>query len=282
APIGGDVGCADLMDELGEHGCPCPLRCPGWCPPGVRPGGGVPCPPGAVSAVSGGLPGGLVPDPGGELVDRAEHGVVPLHRLNPGRPGEGTGRVCRATPGTGGQCAARTAMLRWYHSPYTPPNQSSAVGAAICLQDPHHQFTEADASATVTTPPSRSPTPSQNYACEQSDAIAGSPDDLVAFYINNPAITEADLAGCPKYLPMWRKAQNGFRDGVYAVPAQVKPGTYETLTAQISRCYWERSRGGHIVDNNFVTASTVKQRVTIGHGDDTFVSRNCGGWIRVG
>jgi hypothetical protein len=60
----------------------------------------------------------------------------------------------------------------------------------------------------------------------------------------------------------------------------VKPGTYETTSSDLDGCYWERSRGGQIVDNRFVNASTVKQRITVKAGDDTFVSRGCGSWVK--
>jgi hypothetical protein len=67
-----------------------------------------------------------------------------------------------------------------------------------------------------------------------------------------------------------------------ALRSEAKPGTYETTSSDLEGCYWERGRNGQIVANNFITASKVKIRVTIRAGDDTFVTRGCGNWIRVG
>lgn len=77
-------------------------------------------------------------------------------------------------------------------------------------------------------------------------------------------------------------AQGGIPGGsAFAVPGEVKPGTYETTSSDLEDCYWERARNGDIVDNKFVTASKVKIRVTIRATDDTFITRNCGNWIKV-
>jgi hypothetical protein len=110
--------------------------------------------------------------------------------------------------------------------------------------------------------------------------------ELIDAYINNQDggnVNVEDIkAGCPQYLPVWKRAQGGIPNGSsFAVPAEVKPGTYETTSSDLEDCYWERSRGGNIVDNRFITASKVKQRVTIRSTDDTFVTRECGNWVKV-
>ncbi|WP_432979197.1 hypothetical protein [Dactylosporangium sp. CA-233914] len=68
-----------------------------------------------------------------------------------------------------------------------------------------------------------------------------------------------------------------------AVSSEVKPGTYQTTAhltgGKVIDCYWERSKNGNIVDNNFVTGS-VRVTVTIRSSDDTFVSRGCGDWVK--
>jgi hypothetical protein len=111
--------------------------------------------------------------------------------------------------------------------------------------------------------------------------------NLLDGYINNQNsgnVKVDDLkAGCPQFVPLWERAKDGIGNGqVHAVPGEVKPGTYETTSAQIEGCYWERSSNGQTLANNLITASTVKIRVTIRPGDDTFVSKKCGNWIKVG
>jgi hypothetical protein len=142
------------------------------------------------------------------------------------------------------------------------------------------------ASDTASVYPPASPLRSPSETCSNSaawDQEGGT--SLIDGYINNQDtgnVNVADIkAGCPQYLPVWQKAQGGISGGTSAVPADAKPGTYETTSSSIDNCYWERSRSGQVVDNRFITASTVKQRVTIRSTDDTFVSERCGSWIKV-
>lgn len=143
-----------------------------------------------------------------------------------------------------------------------------------------------NAVTTPAAPPSPTRTPSEtcsdSAAWDQEGGAA-----LLDAYINNQDsgnINVDDMkSGCPQYLPVWQKAQGGIPDGSsFAVPADVKPGTYETTSSDLEGCYWERSRKGQIIANNFITASKVKQRVTIRSTDDTFVTRDCGNWVKVG
>lgn len=86
---------------------------------------------------------------------------------------------------------------------------------------------------------------------------------------------------CPKYLPIWRKAQGGFADGTYTVGKDIKPGTYRTLARPVSDCYWERSNsGGDTIANDFVTNAPRGVTVTIYRGEG-FTSQDCGDWIHV-
>jgi len=146
----------------------------------------------------------------------------------------------------------------------------------------------AQATESQPTPPQPSPTPSISSTCSDSEAWARSGEaDLLDAYIQNQNsgnINPDELrAGCPQYLAVWQRAQGGIGGGdAHAVPSEVKPGTYETTSSDIEGCYWERGRNGQIVANNFITASKVKQRVTIRASDDTFVSRDCGDWVKVG
>ncbi len=107
-------------------------------------------------------------------------------------------------------------------------------------------------------------------------------DGVIEAMIENKwAVNPDRLKDCPKYLAAWEKAKDGFYDGTHAVPGEVKPGTYETLSG-VNNCYWERARGGETIDNRFITGSAVKIRVTIRSGDDTFITRGCSGWVKVG
>jgi hypothetical protein len=145
----------------------------------------------------------------------------------------------------------------------------------------------AGAASTASAWPTASPPRTPGETCSNSaawDHDGGT--SLIDAYINNQdsgnVVVEDIKAECPQYLPVWQKAQGGIPDGSsFAVPAEVKPGTYETTSSDLESCYWERSRNGEPVDNRFITASKVKQRVTIRSTDDTFVTRKCGNWIRV-
>lgn len=84
---------------------------------------------------------------------------------------------------------------------------------------------------------------------------------------------------CPKYLPIWRKAQGGFTDGTYEVGKEIKPGRYRTA-GRVSDCYWERSTGGgDTIANDFVTNAPRGVTVTTRKGEG-FKSEGCGSWIR--
>jgi len=168
-------------------------------------------------------------------------------------------------------------------SPNTGPGAYCDVSGCRTTDPPFRQ-----AQTQVTTPPEPSPSPSISETCSNSAAWAQDGDtSLLDAYIQNQTsgnINVEDLkATCPQYLPVWERAQGGIGGGeVHAVPDEVKPGTYETTSSAIEGCYWERGRKGQVMANNFITASTVKQRVTIRAGDDTFVSKNCGDWVKVG
>lgn len=85
---------------------------------------------------------------------------------------------------------------------------------------------------------------------------------------------------CPKYLPLWRKAQGGFEEGTYTVGEDIKPGTYRTTPGRIMKCYWERSTGGgDIIDNQWINNAPNGATVTVRQGEG-FTSEGCGNWIR--
>lgn len=85
---------------------------------------------------------------------------------------------------------------------------------------------------------------------------------------------------CPKYVPLWKKAQGGFTDGVYTVGKDIKAGAYRTTPGRVTDCYWERSTGGgRTIANDFVSNAPKGVTVTVRKGEG-FTSRDCGNWIR--
>ncbi|WP_344918221.1 hypothetical protein [Streptosporangium oxazolinicum] len=85
---------------------------------------------------------------------------------------------------------------------------------------------------------------------------------------------------CPKYLPVLRRAQGGFPDGVYEVGKEIKAGTYRTTPGRVTDCYWERSTGaGDTIANDFVSNAPRGITVTLRRGEG-FKSEGCGNWMR--
>jgi hypothetical protein len=173
----------------------------------------------------------------------------------------------------------------------TPTRKLTALPAATSAAPIYgndwtpHKYSPAEPTTKAPIPakPAETASCADSASWEQADGPVG----LLDAYINNQDsgnINPDELkAGCPQYLPVWEKAKGGIPAGsAFAVPAEVKPGTYETTSADLEGCYWERSRNGQIQANNFITASKAKIRVTIRSGDDTFVTRDCGNWIKVG
>lgn len=119
----------------------------------------------------------------------------------------------------------------------------------------------------------------------QASKYSDSFGDLLDAYIENSLeVNEAALQDCPQFLPTWVRAKTGFTDGTHLVPDEVKPGTYETTAhlsgGRVTDCYWERNKGGNILDNRFV-AGAKSVKVTVQKGDETLVTRGCGDWVRV-
>lgn len=133
--------------------------------------------------------------------------------------------------------------------------------------------------------PAPDPPPTDSTCADSAAWDASGPSQLLDGYISNQRSGNINpdvlREQCPQYLAVWEKAKGGISGGTLAVPAEAKPGTYETISADLQDCYWERARAGQTVANNFVLASRVKLRVTILQGDDTFISRGCGNWVRV-
>jgi hypothetical protein len=189
---------------------------------------------------------------------------------------------------------ATVALMREQHAEPAAQPQNAAASTAMMTAAasptptycPRGRLPSGGCAGGTDVPPSPAPTLSETCSSSATWDQAGG-TTLIDAYVNNQGsgnvLVEDIKAGCPQYLPVWQKAQGGIPDGSsFAVPAEVKPGTYETTSADLEGCYWERSRGGDIVDNKFITASKVKQRVTIRSTDDTFVTRKCGNWVKVG
>ncbi|OKI46769.1 hypothetical protein [Micromonospora sp. CB01531] len=64
---------------------------------------------------------------------------------------------------------------------------------------------------------------------------------LDAFIENKDDVNETRLRDCPQFLADWKKAKTGFTDGSYEVGAEVKPGTYQTITPP------QRRQGGGLL-----------------------------------
>lgn len=172
-------------------------------------------------------------------------------------------------------------------SDHVASNAAATTTAPGCGSQGCFTAQAAQPGAVATTiAPTPSPTLSQTCADSAEWEREGG-TELIDGYINNQGSGNINpdtlRTDCPQYLPLWERAKGGIGNGSsFAVPDEVKPGTYETTSSNIEGCYWERGRNGQIIANNFINASTVKQRVTIRVGDDTFVSKNCGNWIKVG
>jgi hypothetical protein len=85
---------------------------------------------------------------------------------------------------------------------------------------------------------------------------------------------------CPKYQRYVDEAKYAFEDGSYAVPKDVRPGTYHTF-GPTSDCYWERSTdNGKTIANDFISNAQKGVRVTIFASDGGFKSEGCDLWVR--
>jgi hypothetical protein len=91
-----------------------------------------------------------------------------------------------------------------------------------------------------------------------------------------PATTTA-----PKPQDTTAPAPVTFGDGQYAVPQQVKPGTYSTEGGE--SCYWARLKGfsGELDDIAANGTPTGPARVTIARTDKGFGTQGCGEWRKV-
>lgn len=76
-------------------------------------------------------------------------------------------------------------------------------------------------------------------------------------------------------------------DGMYTIPDEVKPGTYQTMGPRRefgrSFCYWERLKGtsGEISDVIANDAISGKATVTIKKSDVAFKTDGCETWVKV-
>ncbi|WP_188194200.1 hypothetical protein [Nonomuraea sp. SYSU D8015] len=88
---------------------------------------------------------------------------------------------------------------------------------------------------------------------------------------------------CPKYLPVWRKAQGGFGDGLHKVGKDIGPGSYRmAVRPDYKTCWWDRkTSGGDTIDTWLLHNDPPRvMTVTLNRGE-RFDTRGCGVWIRV-
>jgi hypothetical protein len=93
--------------------------------------------------------------------------------------------------------------------------------------------------------------------------------------------TAAATTTAPKPQDTTAPAPVTFGDGQYAVPQQVKPGTYSTKGGE--SCYWARLKGfsGELDDIAANGTPTGPARVTIARIDKGFETQGCGEWRKV-
>jgi hypothetical protein len=107
---------------------------------------------------------------------------------------------------------------------------------------------------------------------------------IVAGYeksLQAPPTTEAPTTTRPKPKPTTPPSAT-IEDGTWAVPNEVKPGTYVSDGGE--GCYWARLRSlsgsvDAIIANSI---SPGRQRVSIAPTDKAFETRNCASWRKVG
>ncbi|NRQ35965.1 hypothetical protein HII36_29645 [Nonomuraea sp. NN258] len=116
------------------------------------------------------------------------------------------------------------------------------------------------------------------------DAYEGPPTvDLVIEHQRDAVLYGAAVKHlCPKYLPVWKRAQGGFGEGTHTVGKDIKPGTYRTVSKPVTDCYWERSTGsGDIIANQLVNNAPNGITLTLRAGEGFTAREGCGNWIRV-
>ena len=67
-----------------------------------------------------------------------------------------------------------------------------------------------------------------------------------------------------------------FGDGMFAVGTDIRPGTYQSTSAD---CYWARLRNGSGQLEAIIANGTGASIVTISKKDSYFESRYCGEWV---
>jgi hypothetical protein len=109
---------------------------------------------------------------------------------------------------------------------------------------------------------------------------------IVERTVEVPVTTGAEAAPtttAPKSKSTTAPVPVSFGDGQYAVPQQVKPGTYQAPNPD-GECYWARLKGfsGELEDVIANDNPSGPARVTIARTDKGFESERCGQWREVG
>ena len=121
------------------------------------------------------------------------------------------------------------------------------------------------------------------------DACANSDRDAETIFDEElaPKFTSQFAARlCPKapHVRLLQAVGQGryFDDGDYAIPNELKPGTYRTGQITITACYWQRTTGGgRMLANALVSDAPQGVTVRIRSTDGGFSSHGCGVWKRV-
>jgi hypothetical protein len=120
-------------------------------------------------------------------------------------------------------------------------------------------------------------------AQESCNDLKGTREERLTIIVDRLSVYRKPIHSlCPRYKRDLDDAEQAFKDGNFAVPRDIKPGTYRTY-GPASACYWERStRGGHIIDRRFVSDDPNGTQVTIKRSDGGFKSEGCDLWMRLG
>ena len=119
-------------------------------------------------------------------------------------------------------------------------------------------------------------------AQESCNDVKGTREERLTIIVDRLSVYRKPIRFlCPRFKRDLAGAEHAFKDGNFAVPKDVKPGTYRTY-GPASACYWERStRGGHVIDSRFVSDAPNGTQVTIKGSDGGFKSEGCDLWMKV-
>jgi hypothetical protein len=142
----------------------------------------------------------------------------------------------------------------------------ATVLVLICCGATVTVFTSKGAKRSPTNAAPASPTPSSSSAAEAPTAAA------------SPTTTPSTTGAAPPPLA------KGFGDGTWLVPADIKPGTFQTTVPDDSiGCYWQRAKNAEGDVDSILANDNVSPGghviVTITKSDKAFKAEGCGDWF---